>query len=88
MFTLTVSDTDHVTFVKFDCIAAQPEGRFVPKAKNCCELAGAIALWSAVAVAGETFNPPKKHFVLSPQPVKKQRSNEAKLRKGLHGRTM
>lgn len=53
MFTLTVSDTDHVTFVKFDCIAAQPEGRFVPKARNCCELAGAIALWSAVAVAGE-----------------------------------
>jgi hypothetical protein len=56
-----VSETDQVTLAELDCVEKQPDFDTSNAAKPC-ELAGEIAVWSAVAVAGITFIPVAEHF--------------------------
>lgn len=60
MVTLTGSDTDQVTSVRFDCKALHPAVRLPPHARKRCEFPGGGAAWSAAAVGGETLRDPKK----------------------------
>jgi hypothetical protein len=41
MLALVVSESDHITFVRFDCVYEQlPAEACPPNARNCCELPG------------------------------------------------
>ena len=61
MVTLTGSETDQVTSMRFDPVAAHPGVRLPPHARKRCEFSGDGTPWSAVAVVGETLRDPNMH---------------------------
>ena len=79
MVTFTASDTDQVTFERFDVTAAHPEGRSPPNATKRCESPGGGAAWSTVAVGGETLTDPKEHSLEVPQPAIESDRERAKV---------
>ena len=79
MVTFTGSDTDQVTFIRFDVTAAHPAGRSPPNATKRCESPGGGAVWSAVAVGGETLRDPKEHLLEVPQPAIESDRERAKV---------
>lgn len=78
--TFVESETDHVTFKRFDAVAPQPGLRLLPHARKLCEFPGTGAVWSALAAGGVTFRDPNKQSrVLVPHPTNKSTKERARI---------